>query len=108
MSKSILFLLLFVCSSCGSLKISPKACQTNGIWGTSPQSSREITKEDLDEEQFIDLKNQETFLVFYDREIRMKDLLSEHNIKCEEVKKLRIEIETSWFFIRKIALKVVK
>ncbi len=106
----VIALIFFVIalSGCGSLRINPKACQTDGIWGTNPKATRAITKNEIIEEEGLDLKASENFLVFYNRDLRLKDLLEEHNIKCQEVKKLRVAITTKWFFIREVSLKVVK
>lgn len=108
MKKVILVMSLAVLSGCGSLRINPKSCKTNGLWGTNPLSTREITREEIEEEKVIDIKSREQFYVFYDRDLRLRDLLEEHGIKCEEVKKIRVELTTKWFFVREVALKVVK
>lgn len=99
---------LLLASGCGTLRVNPKSCKTNAVWGSSPISSRETTREELENEKVIDLKTKEEFYVFYDRDLRLRDLLEEHGIKCEEVKKIRIVIKTSWFFMREVSLKVVK
>ncbi|AUN98107.1 hypothetical protein DOM21_10740 [Bacteriovorax stolpii] len=108
MKKVMLVMALVMLSGCGSLRINPKSCKTNALWGTNPLSSREITREEIEEEKVIDIKAREQFYVFYDRDLRLRDLLEEHGIKCEEVKKIRVEMTTKWFFVREIALKVVK
>lgn len=102
----VFFLFSFV--SCGSLRVNPKGCQTNGVWGNNPKATRAITKGEIEEEKSIDLKATENFLVFYNRDLRLRDLLEEHDIKCAEVKKIRVAITTKWFFIREVSLKVVK
>lgn len=103
----VMMLVLFS-TGCGALKINPKSCKTDAVWGSSPNSSRAITHDEIAEEESIDLKAKESFFVFYNRDIRLRDLLNEHGIKCEEVKKLRLVMKTSWFFVREISLKVVK
>ena len=100
--------IVLLAASCGTLRVNPKSCKTNAVWGASPTSSRETTREELEDEKVIDLKTKEEFYVFYDRDLRLRDLLEEHGIKCEEVKKIRIVIRTSWFFMREVSLKVVK
>lgn len=100
--------LVLFATGCGTFRVNPKSCKTNAVWGASPTSSREITREELEEEKIIDLKTKEEFYVFYNRDLRLRDLLEEHGIKCEEVKKLRVVIKTSWFFMREVSLKVVK
>ncbi|MBC7714740.1 MAG: hypothetical protein H7177_15445 [Rhizobacter sp.] len=100
-------LLMFV-SGCGSLKITPRSCNTKAVWGSNPASSRTSTREEMDDEKILDIKAKDEFYVFSDREIRIRDILESHGIKCEEVKKLRVEIKTSWFFKREVSLKVVK
>jgi hypothetical protein len=104
----LLVLFLLFLSGCGALRINPKSCNSPGIWGANPLSTREITREEAEDEKIIDLNMKESFLVFYDRDLRLRDLLNEHKIKCEEVKKIRVEIKTTWFLIRKVTLKVVK
>lgn len=106
--KKVLVMSLVLLTGCGNLRINPKSCKTNAVWGFNPSSIREISREELKETEAITLKAKEKFYVFYDRDLRLRDLLEEHAIKCEEVKKLRVEISTSWFFIREVSLKVVK
>ncbi len=108
MKKLMVMSLVLLATGCGTLRVNPKSCKTNAVWGASPTSSREITREELEDEKVIDLKTKEEFYVFYDRDLRLRDLLEEHGIKCEEVKKLRVVIKTSWFFMREVSLKVVK
>ena len=103
----IVFILLFA-SSCGTLKITPRSCKTKAVWGSSPLSSRENTRREMDDEKIIDLKAKDDFYVFYDREIKIADILMDHGIHCKDVKKLRVEITTSWFFKREVSLKVIK
>ncbi len=108
-TKALLVVVAGMClTGCGSLRVNPKGCQTDGVWGSNPKSTRAITKGEIEEENSIDLKASENFLVFYNRDLRLRDLLEEHNIKCAEVKKIRVAVTTKWFFIREVSLKVVK
>ncbi len=104
----LLVLAMFFLTGCGSLKINPRACRTNAVWGSSPYSTRGLTRDEMMDEKVMNLKARETFLVFYDRNLRLLDLLKEHGIKCEDVKRIRVEIKTTLFFIREVVLKVVK
>jgi hypothetical protein len=106
--KKIVLCVLFLLSGCGSLKVTPKNCKTNAEWSAGPATKREMTHEEQQDEKVIDLRAKDEFYVFSDREIRLRDILEEHGIKCEEVKKLRVEIKTSWFIKREVLLKVVK
>jgi hypothetical protein len=109
MKKSLtLMVLVLLATGCGALRVSPKGCRTDAVWGANPLATREITKAEVEEEKVLDVKAKEHFLVFTDREVRLRTLLEEHGIKCDEVKKLRIVMSTSWFVLREISLKVVK
>lgn len=103
-----LALVLTLTTGCASLRINPKNCKTNALWGSSPQTAWGAKKDELEQEKVLDLKMKETFLVFYNRDLRLRDLLEEHGIKCEEVKKVRVKISTTLFFMREVSLKVVK
>ena len=110
--KQSLFIMALVLFStgCGVLKVNSKGCKTDAVWGASPNSSRGLSREKMkaEEDVFLDIKGREQFSVFFDREVWLSGLLEEHNINCSEVKKLRMVINTSWFFWREISLKVVK
>ncbi len=100
MKKLVIILgTVLMISGCGSLKVNPKSCKSSAVWGSGTEQV---------DEKVIDLKAKERFYVFYDRDLRIRDLLEEHGIKCEEIKSLRIEISTTMFFLRKVSLKVVK
>lgn len=109
MNKSLsMIVLVLLATGCGALRISPKGCRTDAVWGASPLATREITKAEVDEENVLDIKAKEQFFVFSNREVKLRELLNEHGIKCEEVKKLRVVMKTSWFVFREVSLKVVK
>ena len=108
MKITTMVFMLLLATGCGALRINPKGCRTDAVWGSNPLSTREITRENLEDKSTIDLKSKEVFFVFYDRDIRLRDILEEHGVKCEEVKKLRVVITTSWFFKREVNILVVK
>ena len=103
----IMALVLFS-TGCGVLKVNPKSCKTDAIWGASLKSPKSYTFGKVEIEEVIEIKAQEQFLVFFDQDLSLSDLLNEHGIQCSEVKKLRMVMSTSWFFWREVSLKVVK
>lgn len=105
---SSLLCILFLVTSCGSLTITPKGCKTNAVWGANPLSSREITREELLEERELEKRFNESFTVFYDKSVRLKDLLEKNGIKCEDLKKIRVQISTSYFLKRDVQLIVIQ
>lgn len=94
-------------AGCGALRINPKGCKTDALWGSNPLSSREITKEEMEDAQ-REVTGKKELTVITDTDIRLRDLLEENGIKCGEVKKLRVRISTKWIFFREIELKVIK
>ena len=100
--------LVLLSTGCGALKVNPKSCRTDAIWGSSLNSPRSHTFGKVVVEEVIEIKAEEQFLVFFDKELLLSDLLNEHGIQCAEVKKLRLVMSTSWFFWREVSLKVVK
>lgn len=92
----VLFILVFI-SSCGSLKVSPIGCKTDGIWGDTSL---------LDKEE---IKVSEEFYVWnVDHEVRLKDFLKKKGIECSEVKKMRVEIKSVFFVSRELSVFVSK
>ncbi len=103
---SIVFLGFFL-ASCGSIRINPKGCKTKGQWGNNPLTTREITDEELSDAK-VEVVTKSELMVFSDEDIRLRDILEKAGIKCEEIKKLRLQIDTYIFFKRVIQIKVVK
>jgi hypothetical protein len=88
----VLFILIFS-SSCGSLKVSPKGCKTQGHWG---ETSEEI-------------KVSEEFYVWNaDNEVKLRDFLKKKGIECSDVKKVRVEIKSVFFVSRELSVFVSK
>lgn len=91
MKVFVLSLLLFVTTSCGSLRLSPQGCQTVGEWGAGPQK--------LDERE---VKYTEEYFVFTeDKEIKLSTFLKEKGLSCKEIKKIRVQM-SSVFFVKRI------
>ena len=108
MKITMMVFMLLLATGCGALRINPKSCRTDAVWGSNPLSSREVIRENLEDKSTINIKSKESFFVFYDRDIRLRDILKKHGVRCEEVKKLRVVITTSWFFKREVNILVVK
>lgn len=97
--KCLIFIVLFIFSSCGSLKLTPKGCQGEGSWG----------------DEVVDRKNhgwlkfsEDYYIWFADYEIALKEFLKKRNINCHEVKKLRIDIGTYFFVKRELTIYIQK
>ncbi len=112
---------LFFWGGCGAIKITPRSCTTESIWGTEAIKALTLdekpiyfTREDdelgndsnSDNVKMEELKTKETYFVIADMSVRLKDLLEEHNVNCEDVKKLNLKIETTFFFWREVTLKI--
>lgn len=109
MKKSCsLIVLVLLATGCGALRVTPKGCKTDAVWGANPLSTREITKAEVEEEQILDIRARERYFVFGDKEVSIASLLKEHGIQCSEVKKLRVVMSSSWLVLREISLKVVR
>lgn len=107
--KKVLFFIIagFLFVSCGSLSVSPKGCKTKAVFAANPESSREVTNEELEDKE-NEVTAKKNLIVIKDTEIRIKDLLREKGLGCEDVKKLRVKMSTRWFFNREVEIKAVK
>jgi hypothetical protein len=88
----ILFFSLFV-SSCGTLRVTPQNCKTNdGVWGDSKRDYIQSTEK----------KYSKTYKVYFSNiDVRLRDFLVEFNVKCSDIKKLRMDVK-SVFFVNRI------
>lgn len=95
------------CVSCGSLRVTPKGCKTNATYSSNPEVLREVSYDKL-----VERENEVTMTkkigVITDTEVKIKDILKENGLRCEDIKKLRVRIKTTWFFSREVEIKVVK
>lgn len=92
--KAFLILVLLFVTSCGSLKLSPKGCRTQGLWGDvgSPE-----------------VAFREVYYVWnIDHEVRLKDFLKAHQLDCSEIKKMRVEMKSVFFVRRELTIFVQK
>ena len=87
----ILVIVLILSASCGSMSITPRGCQTQGSWGS--------------EESINDIKISESYYLTTDEvEVKLKDLLAKHDVKCSQIKNLRIKIISSFFVKRTVEI----
>lgn len=87
------FLLIFsafLLSSCGSLTLSPQACRSSGQWGISESSGPQERK-----------ISAVYYVMTMDKEIRLRDLLKDNGVACQNVKKMRVEM-SSVFFVKRV------
>ncbi|MBY0416028.1 MAG: hypothetical protein K2Q18_17790 [Bdellovibrionales bacterium] len=109
MKKSgCLIALVLLSTGCGALRITPRSCKTDAIWGANPDSTRGLTKIEALEEENMEIINKGKIFVLGNREIKLRDLLEESGIHCDDVRKIRVVIGTTAFFWRDITLKVLK
>lgn len=95
--SGIIFLLTL--GACGSIKVSPRACKSDGLWGAPL-----LEKERLVEEYYT----QSYYVWTADEEIRLKDFLQARGINCNEVKRVWIELESQFLVKRKLTVHVQK
>ncbi len=96
----VLFILVFS-SSCGSIKVSPRGCKTQGVWANNPEDAKLDAKEEI--------KVSEEFYVWNaDYEVRLRDFLKKKGIECSDVKKMRVEIKSVFFVSRELSVFISK
>jgi hypothetical protein len=101
--KTITIFLIFVCltlASCGTLRVTPQNCKTNnGLWGDSKR----------DYIQASEFKFSKTYMIYLTNvDIRLRDFLKEFNVKCTDVKKLRMDVKTTFFVKRTLDVYIEK
>lgn len=96
----LIFTLLLSCvSSCGSLRLLPQGCQTNGVWGQKIEEGKAGSEIALTQ----------TYYVWnMDQEVKLKKFLKEKNIECSEVKEMRVEIKSTFFVKRELIVFIQK
>jgi len=98
--KNLLILFdLFLISACGALNVTPTGCRSNGFWGNDQELGRTSPEIMLSKEYFV---------WNVDYEVRLKDFLKEMNMNCDEVKRIRVEIVSTFFVNRKLNVYVTK
>ena len=85
--------------SCGSLRIIPNGCHTEGIWGAKPIEAHAGSEIQVHEGYFI---------FFDDHEVKLKDLVKEVFLECKEIQKIRVEVESVFFIRRELNIFITK
>ena len=99
MKNLFLITTLFLIFSCGSLKLLPQGCHTEGIWGQKSAVNSS--------EQLLSF-TKEYYVWNVDEEVRLKDFLKEMKVNCDEVKEMHVEIKSIFFVRRELTVYVLK
>lgn len=91
MKNILLGIIWGVSASCGSITVSPHQCKSAGVWASDEQYNEQSLSEDF-------------FLGIADVEVKIKDILERKNIKCEQLKTIRVKIHTTLFIRRTIEI----
>lgn len=104
--KFILMLIsLLVFSSCGSVTLSPKGCNTNAIWGADFNEVRHLDARTLNMEA-IKINSDKVYFVLFNKSIEIKKVLEENNLDCASIRSLRVVMESKFIFFKKMILLV--
>lgn len=104
--KIVLFLIsLLVLSSCGSVTLSPKGCNTSAYWGSSSEQTRHLDARTLNIES-IKINEDKTYFVPFNKSIEISKVLEENNLACESVASVRVYMESKFIFFKKMILLV--
>jgi hypothetical protein len=77
--------------SCGSITVSPHLCKTPAVWTNDEQYNEFYLSEDY-------------FVGIEDQEVKIKEILERKNLKCEQLKTLRLKIHTTFFVKRTVEI----
>ena len=99
MRVAILLGSLMMLASCGSLRLTPKGCHSDGTWGERTPLGK------LDKETSF----REVYYVWnLDQEVKLSDFLKKRKIQCNEIKKIRVQIKSVFFVKRELTVFVQK
>jgi hypothetical protein len=97
-----LFLALILCS-CGSLRVLPKGCKGPGEWAPN------LADSDAALMSIKPVVISEDYLIWnMDTEVRLKDFLKKRGLTCDEVKRIRAEMTSSFFVRRNLTLFIYR
>jgi hypothetical protein len=88
-------------ASCGSLKLSPEGCESNGLWG-----ERSVDAKLEEEDEFV--YSQEYSVWIEDLTVSLQDFLMDRGIECHDVKKLRVQMKSVFFVKRELTVFIKK
>ncbi|MDO9184181.1 MAG: hypothetical protein Q7U04_17335 [Bacteriovorax sp.] len=88
-----LFLVLFLSSACGALKLNPSGCSGSGVWGSETGNV-----------EFVE----EYYVWNADHEVRLKEFLKQRNLDCHEIKKIRVKVTSKFFVKRELTVFVYR
>lgn len=104
--KFVLMLIsLLIFTSCGSVTLNPKGCNTNAIWGSSAEQTRHLDARTLNVES-IKINSDKTYFVPFNKSIEIKKVLEENNLACESIASVRVLMESKFIFFKKMILFV--
>jgi hypothetical protein len=100
---SLLLLASGLLNSCGALRVTPKGCNTQGVWGEDLAENRQDKQ--VKQESII----KESFTVFFNvQEVELGPFLKEKGIECSEIKKMSIQLTSDFFIMREMIITIKK
>lgn len=105
--KIVIYLcLIILLSSCASIKLSPKGCDSSASWGEGNVQShvQDVTKLN---EKTIEINTDKTYFVIFNHNINLRELLKEYDYNCQEIQNFRATISSKFFFFKKVSLKFI-
>lgn len=82
-------------TSCGTLRVNPQGCRTNGEWSDGMEDGKPSVESSFSEEYYI--WND-------DLNIKLLDFLKVRKIECSQVRKIRMSLESELFVKRKLTI----
>lgn len=105
MKVFVIVLVAFLFSSCGSVKVSPRSCNTNAVWGSSFDQLRHLDGRVISQKS-IEINKDKTYFVPFNKNINIREILENYQYNCVELDKLRVEVRSYAFFWKKIILHI--
>ncbi len=91
-----LLVIIFLLNGCGSLMISPQNCKTqNGVWNNSKIELKSTSEKSL---------TQSYDVYFNDKTIKLRDFFKDHGLDCGQIKKLRLDLASTFLWRRDLTV----